>query len=294
MDPCATCFSSAEASSAQSWVIQRIVDSGTNPHCGARLLLRAGATRRRRRTLRRPPLVPAVMPRGPLSSEDTLEIENGAIDPPVDYALTTIDAAASKWVASARAHWSRLAGRDLGVDDRSRFVWRQTQTTQTQPYDAATFRAATWRSLGRLAAQAAAAMRRSDARADSSLRNRIAWKFLNAANIVQEKDHDDEQDDRESLAAAGREPPGEPMQVDNWITQAAAATNALARGDSSHGIPFSRLSALALKEAYRLDDIARIERAAAFKSQFDQSAVHLGAGRGKTPGSAAYRYVRGP
>ena len=46
--------------------VQTITDTDTYPHCGVRLLMKAGSTRRRRRAMVKSAKVPAAIPPGPL------------------------------------------------------------------------------------------------------------------------------------------------------------------------------------------------------------------------------------
>jgi hypothetical protein len=145
--------------------VQKIVDTGTNLHSVVRLLIRAGATRRTRRILKRAPNVPAVFPAGPLSHADAASIHKAEHAQTTNDAAACINEVATAWVAEARAHWSRLLGRDVGDDDQARFLWKQQTARCNYAGDPTALAAAHWRSLGREASQAAATTRHAAAAA---------------------------------------------------------------------------------------------------------------------------------
>ena len=60
--------------------VQNLTDAGTYPHSAVRLLVRRGDTRRLRRTLRRPPLVPGTIPNGPWDEQLTSQMQDDGTD----------------------------------------------------------------------------------------------------------------------------------------------------------------------------------------------------------------------
>ena len=165
---------------------------GTSPHSGVRILLRVGATRRRRRAIKKPPLVPAVFPTGPLGETETAGLATVAVDDNVQR-QTPIDTEeqSASWVRHARTYWSTLLGRDLWHDDQAKFIWKQNKAKMPPRELQLTI---LWRSIGKEAAQTAHTIRRTactdestadDARATHrSNTARALWTLLRHADEI--------------------------------------------------------------------------------------------------------------
>ena len=134
--------------------VQRLQDSGLNPHWASRLLLRGDARRYAVRELVKPRKVEAVLPFGPAQSPlDYSQVKQLAGEP------GQLERAMAEWYTLARLEWSQLAGVELHYSP-ARFRWRCPVTRVLQPW-AGTSRASNmWRVLSRQAAEMASILSR--------------------------------------------------------------------------------------------------------------------------------------
>ena len=298
--------------------VQRLTDSGTFPHVGVRLLLRAGATRRRTRHIRKPPHIPAAFPSGPLTADVAAEMQKDeANSVHNDESEKPLDIDASSWVADARAHWGRLLGRKVGSDDRAKFVWQLTRSDTPRPYNDTTECAAAWRSIGRIASQTAAVVRNYHPKQQASVSSQAVWNMLNSVKEVAKQLQVQRGD--AAITEGGKVIPNGEQEKEHfisyqeWVSQASNVVNLQLKSQTPQNIALSKLGAAALKNAQWFDSRARIERAKDFKLQLEGGATfHTGKGIPaqaagsslqdrserkhvtKMSGRAAFRFVRGP
>ena len=150
--------------------VQVLSNAGTFPHKPVRLQLAAAKARRLGRRIRKPKLVPGLLPAGPPTKQ---YVDDHLSAPPpqqqqqqqqttttpagtVTAAVTTfspnapnddIEAMAQRWVAKSRQIFSDRLGKDLGDDDRASF---SHDARRTDSAASVTSEAARWRSAGNM------------------------------------------------------------------------------------------------------------------------------------------------
>ena len=88
--------------------IQRLDDTGCNPHWHTRLIMRGDARRFAIRSLVRPPKVEAVLPHGPPQRHPSYDAVFAAAHRPELADMTTVE-----WYSKARTEFSDFAQTDL-------------------------------------------------------------------------------------------------------------------------------------------------------------------------------------
>ena len=209
------------ASSVQG--VQLVSDTGTFPHAGVRLIVRAGQTRRCRRVAVKPTRIPGTMPHGPRSAELTARDGLGAMGPMPRWHVLPgeqgIEAMAAKWEHDAREYLCVATGRTMTTHSDVAFKWKPINTAQHAKTPAATCTAAKWRSAANAVNRCVATARREGRSLDvAELWNtyRSAARLLGArgtAEAMAEAASTDEDATAKQLlkayaeAAAGKEVP---------------------------------------------------------------------------------------